>query len=113
MDITTSQLQFGLSLVMALGALAAAGVLWRLKGEFASKGDIKSLVSRIEQLERDQVGLAARVDQVPTHADLAAVRAAISDVSGDVKALDATIETDMRGIRDQLALLMAHHMERT
>lgn len=112
MDITLGQVQFAFTVLMGVGALAAAGMMWRLKGEFASKSDIKTVVSRIEQLERDQAGLAIRVEQAPTHADITAVRAAVAEVSGDVKALDATIVTGMQGIRDQLSLLMAHQWEK-
>ncbi len=112
MDISLGQVQFAFTVLMGVGALAAAGMMWRLKGEFASKSDIKTVVTRIEQLERDQATLSARVEQAPTHADIAAVRAAIGDVSGNVKALDATIVTGMQGIRDQLSLLMSHHMEK-
>ncbi|MFL7904696.1 DUF2730 family protein [Azospirillum argentinense] len=112
MDITLGQVQFAFTIGSAMAALIATGIMWRLKGEFASKSDIRTLFDRLDKVEREQAGLAIRVEQVPTHEDIHAVSTKLAEVAGDVKALEATIATGMQGVRDQLSMLVKHHLEK-
>lgn len=98
--------------VSGVGTLAVGWLLLRMRAEFASRGDHKALVERVEDVERGHAALAARMDEAPTHKDIADLMAKLADLSGDVRALDATLTTGMDGVREQLTMLVRHQLEK-
>ncbi len=112
MDITLAQVQSVSTIVLGVGALVCAAIMWRLKGEFAARGDVKALAERVDRMELEQAALSARVEQGPTHEDIARLRVQLGEVAGDVKALNATVGTGMQGVREQLAMLVKHQLEK-
>lgn len=98
--------------VSGMGTLLVGWLLLRMRAEFPSKADFRSLAERVEGIERDHAALAARVDEAPTHKDIAELTGKLADLSGDVRALNATVAASMEGVRDQLTMLVRHQLEK-
>lgn len=99
--------------VSGVGTLLVGWLLLRMRAEFPSRADHKALAERVAAAERSHAALAARVDEAPTHKDIADLTEKLAALSGDVRALDATVATGMEGVRDQLTMLIRHQLEKT
>jgi len=113
MDLTWDNIPTILSVVTGVGGMVLAALLYRARAEFASRGAVDTLGARVDAVETRQAALAAQLEQIPTHSDLAALRTELAGVRGDVKALSATVNTGLGSVREQLSMMVRHHLQRT
>lgn len=104
----------GITLATAAGTVAIGWLLSRLRSEFPARADIREIeerqdtqAKRLEEMEREIADLRIAVSRSPSQADLVRLSDALSDVSGDVRALQATVLS----VKELLSLLVNKHME--
>jgi len=112
MQLTWDNIPTVLSVITGVGGLALALLLYRMRAEFATRGAVDSLGARMDAVEAAQAALTARLDQMPTHADITALRTELAGVAGDVRTVNATLATGLSGVRETLTLLMRQQLER-
>ena len=89
-------------------------ILFQLSKRFVGKAEYESMktaqgevVARLEELER-------RMETVPDGKTMHVIQLSLEEMRGDVKALDASmdgIETSISGLREQISMLVQHHLE--
>lgn len=95
------------------GLVAVVGtiVMWRLRGEFPSRLEVKALGERVGTVERDmgeiKVLLSVRLDNMPDHEDMGDIRAHLARLEERV---NSAVDTMIR-IERPLNLLVEHHMK--
>jgi hypothetical protein len=117
--LTIDNVYKGISALSAIGAGILGWLVLRLRAEFPSRADLtdvkkqlSDLTARTADIEREQTELRAVVSAMPTQADLNRITEKLGALSGDVKALETRVGDGLSGVREQLSMLMQHHLER-
>lgn len=102
------------AIIAGIGGLVASAVLWRLKGEFASKADMAATQARLDDVETDVAEIKVRLTMLPDHEDMAELKTRLASVEGSVR----VVSTELAGVREvmerierPLNLLVEHHMK--
>lgn len=107
----TNDLKDWLAILGGVVALLATAVLWRLRGEFSSRTEVKTLQDRVGLVEKDlgeiKVMLAVRLENMPDHEDMGDIRTRLARVEEQVRGVGET----MARIERPLNLLVEHHMK--
>ncbi|WP_431282710.1 DUF2730 family protein [Humitalea sp. 24SJ18S-53] len=95
-------------IVVTIGGIVLAGVLWRFRGEFATKADVSELRSegvktaqRLERIERD-------MQHLPTREDIHRIQLGMTEIKGSL----GEMRVEARGDRELLSRVetaMARH----
>lgn len=112
MHLTWDNISTILSVGGGVGGLILAALLYRARAEFAARAAVDDLGARLDAVETAQAALTARLDQMPTHADITSLRTELAGVAGDVRTVNATLATGLSGVRETLTLLMRQQLER-
>jgi len=117
--LTLDNIYKAVALLSVIGSAVSVAIVSRLRAEFPSKADLtrvreqqEALGERTDAVEKELVEIRATLRSMPTQTDLNRITEQIGDLSGDVKALDATLDQGLALVREQLTMLMQHHIER-
>lgn len=101
-----SDLKDWLAIVGALVAVGACGVLWRLRGEFSSRSELKALQDRVAAVEKDLTEIKVLLNNMPDHEDMGDVRTQLARLEEQVRHVGDT----MTRIERPLNMLVDHAM---
>lgn len=105
-----------ISIVTALSTLIMGGLMWRMRGEFASRVDHSALAGKVEAAEQAIAGIESKLDGVPSHKEVAAIREDIAHLNGEVKVMAERID-GVKGVLERfeypLNMLLKNHLEGT
>lgn len=113
MDFGVSDLTEIAGPLIGLAGLVSTAILWRLKGEFASKADLQETLDRLDTVETEMVGVRAKLDTLPNHEDMSNVRERLASMEGAIKVAAEQIEglrQVMARLERPLNQLIDHHM---
>lgn len=81
-------------LVLTLGQIVMGWLMWRLSKVFASKDEVTKVELQqvqlsidVQQVRADQRLISQRLDQLPTHSDLAEIRVQLASIAAVVPEL--------------------------
>jgi chromosome segregation ATPase len=113
--VTLADFKEWFTIAAGLGGLVVTAFVWRLKGEFASKGDMAETRTRLDTLEGDVTKMSARLETLPDHEDLSDVRERLASMEGAIKVASEQVEglrQVMVRLERPLNQLLDHHMNR-
>jgi len=85
MDVALTDIKDMAAVVAGVGGLVASAVLWRLKGEFATKADMKATQDRLDEVETDVAEIKVRMTTLPDHEDMTELKTRLASVEGSVR----------------------------
>ena len=115
MDFALSDITDAAGPLAALAGLVATAILWRLKGEFASKADLQQTRDRLDTVEAEIERVCTRLEMLPDHEDLSDVRERLASMEGAIKVASEQVEglrQVMVRLERPLNQLIDHHMNR-
>lgn len=96
MEFSLSDAKDVAAIIAGLGGVVATAVLWRLKGEFASKADMKAAQDRLDEVETDVAEIKVRMTTLPDHEDMSELKTRLASVEGSVR----VVSTELAGLRE-------------
>lgn len=110
MSITLNDLLGYWPYISTFGPLALVVLIWRLRGEFATKADLAKLSDKVDGLSTQSTGTGMRVESLeremqllPTRADIHSLQIVVTEIKGSLNEMRA----EARGDRDLLGRLDA------
>lgn len=95
-----------LPIALAAGGTALAAMLWRMRGEFCSKGEARELERRLGSMESALVGISARIENMPDHSDLIEIREHLAGMRSEIQGTRDVMER----LEYQVKLVLEHQL---
>lgn len=101
--ITLNEIWAWWPLITTLGGFGMAFLLWRFRGEFATKADLAALASNSAETGRRIERIESEMQHLPSKGDIHKIQLGMSEINGKL----GEIRAESRGDRDLLTRVEA------
>jgi hypothetical protein len=102
MTFSTGDTIRAIELLLSVGAILFAALVWRMRGEFAGKKELVELLGKLQGMADRVTAIEVARAQNATRSDIATIALELSELRGDVKTQDAQLVALNKRIEDMM-----------